>query len=173
MRKTIVSLGLLLLLVCGIFYNPFMPVPTVQAQGNNAANSLGCTLTALLNAGSPTTATTRFFTAAATGSQTIYINGTPTSVSTGKSMKICSWRLDVKQPATPGDFGLIYGTGTNCGTGTTNVTGQVFGTASVNQAAQQEYSAGTWLIVPPGKDLCVQVSAAVTNIRALVLYRLE
>jgi hypothetical protein len=153
----------------------FMPsaLPTVQAQQNIAANPLGCTLQAILNAGSPTTATTRFFTAAATGTQTIFINGVATAVTVGKSVKICSYILDVKQPATPGDFGLIYGTGTNCGTGTTNVTPQFFGTASVNQRAQQEYSSGTWLIVPPGKDICAAVSAAVTNIRVTVLYRLE
>lgn len=149
-----------------------LPMP-VQAQQNIASNPLGCTLSALLNAGSPTTATTRFFTAAATGTQTIFINGVATSVTTGKSMKICAYRIDVKQPATPGDFNLVYGTGTNCGTGTTNVTQQIFGTASVNQFAQQEYSLGAWLTVPPGKDLCAAVSAAVTNIRVLVLYRLE
>lgn len=173
MRKTISTLCLLLLLVTGVFFNPILPVPTVQAQQNTAANPLGCTLTAILNAGSPTTATTRFITAGATGTQTVYINGVPTSVTTGKSIKICSWMINVKQPASPADYGLIYGTGTNCGTGTTNVTAQYFGTASVQEKQQQEYSAGTWLIVPPGKDLCVQVSAAVTNVRVLVLYRLE
>ena len=167
------QLALLCLLLTFMGMIPVLPVLPVQAQQNIASNPLGCTLQALLNAGSPTTATTRFFTAAATGTQTIFINGVATSVATGKSMKICAYIIDVKQPASPGDFGLIYGTGTNCGTGTTNVTPQFFGTASVNQRAQQEYSNGTWLIVPPGKDLCVQVSAAVTNIRATVLYRLE
>jgi|ERR1051326_4355287 hypothetical protein len=169
MRKPTFLLCLLLGLLS------FLLVPTVQAQQNAASNPLGCTLQALLNdpSGSPATATTRFFTAGATGTATVFINGVPTSVTTGKSMKICSWVINVKQTATPADFGLVYGTGTNCGTGTTNVTSQFFGTASVNDKAQQEYSSGTWLIVPPGKDLCVKTSAAVTNVRVTVLYRLE
>lgn len=170
MRKTLAALCLLLTLFA---LTPILRVPTVQAQANIASNTLGCTLTALLNAGSPTTATTRVITAGTTGTQTIYINGVPTSVTTGKSVKICSWAVNVKQAAGAADFGLIYGTGTNCATGSTNVTSQFFGTASVQESKQQEYGPGTWLIVPPGKDVCVAVSAAPTNVRATILYRLE
>lgn len=148
-------------------------LPTVQAQQNAASNPLGCTLPALLNAGSPTTATTRIITAGATGTQTVFINGVATSVTVGKSIKICAFVINVNQAAGAADFGLVYGTGTNCGTGTTNVTNQYFGTASVKESKQAEYTAGSYLIVPPGKDLCVAVSASPTNIRATVLYRLE
>jgi len=171
MKKQLAVLCLLLT-VLGLM--PILPVvPTVQAQQNVASNPLGCTLPALLNAGSPTTATTRVITAAATGTTTVYINGVATSVTTGKSIKICAWIINVKQTTGAADFGLVYGTGTNCGTGTTNVTPQFFGTASVQEKQQQEYSPGSWLIVPPGKDVCVAVSAAPTNVRAAILYRLE
>lgn len=170
MRKSITSLCLLLMLAS---LTVILPMPTVQAQQNIASNSLGCTLTALLNAGSPTTATTRIITAGPTGTQTVFMNGAPTSVTTGKSIKICSWLINVKQAAGAADFGLIFGTGTNCATAPTNVTAQFFGTASVQEGKQQEYGSGTWLIVPPGKDVCVAVSAAPTNVRATVLYRLE
>lgn len=150
-----------------------LPASTVQAQQNNAANPLGCTLSALLNAGTPTTATTRIITAGATGTTNIFVNGVSTSVVTGKSIKICAFKIDVKQTTTAADFGLVFGTGTNCGTGTTNITDQAFGTASVVDKSQQEYGPGAWLIVPPGKDVCVAVSAAPTNVRATALYRLE
>lgn len=56
-----------------------------------------------------------------------------------------------------GSFTLQYGTGTNCGTGTTVLLGPV-----VNPPIQQ-YNLG--LNIPAGQDLCVQTDASTTSVR--------
>ncbi len=58
-----------------------------------------------------------------------------------------------------GNFKLVYGTGSNCGTGTTDLTG------NYNLTAQAGVAVGVGLgvvaIVPPGRALCATNSAAV------------
>lgn len=60
-----------------------------------------------------------------------------------------------------GDLTFKYGTGTNCGTGTTSINTQVF-----SMTAQTAFLTGTglgsWLIVPSGKALCVTWSTTAT-----------
>lgn len=144
--------------------------PQAIAQQNIAANPLGCTLQGVL---ATATANAQII-AAPTASSTIQsFNGVSTSVTTTKSIKVCSVFISVKQAAGAADFNLISGTGTNCGTGAANVTTPKFGTASVVDNFQQEYGQGTYLVVPAGKALCLKVSATPTNASATILYRLE
>ncbi len=64
-----------------------------------------------------------------------------------------------KATASTGSFTLQYGTGTNCGTGTTVLIGPVV------VPPIQEYYLG--FNVPAGQDLCAQTDAATTVIRIL------
>ena len=167
MRK---QLALLCLLLTFIGLVPVLPVLPVQAQQNVASNPLGCTLTAQLATG---TATAKVVSASPTTSFVQTINGVATTITTTKAIKICAIFLQVKQAAGAAAFGLILGTGTNCATGPANVTPQFFGTASVIDKFQQEYTTGNYIVVTPGKDVCMKVSAAPTDMLALILYKYE
>jgi hypothetical protein len=68
-----------------------------------------------------------------------------------------------KMTTATGSINVIYGTGTNCGTGTTTL-------LSMSMAASQiptvgEYKLG--VLVPATKALCLQTDAATTSVRAL------
>ncbi len=64
-----------------------------------------------------------------------------------------------KSTGSAGTFTLQYGTGTNCGTGTTVLIGPV-----TNPPIQTYYLGA---LVPSGKDLCAQTDASTTSIRLL------
>jgi hypothetical protein len=64
-----------------------------------------------------------------------------------------------KSTGAGGSFTLQYGTGTNCGTGTTVLIGPV-----TNPPIQTYYLGA---IVPAGQDLCAQTDASTTSIRLL------
>lgn len=51
-----------------------------------------------------------------------------------------------------------YGTGTNCGTGTGNLTGAM--TFAAGQEINLGNGVGPVMIVPPGNDLCVTIATA-------------
>lgn len=53
---------------------------------------------------------------------------------------------------------FVNGTGTNCGTGTASLTGAM-GLGATTLASGSGY--GTILVVPPGNDLCIIITAAV------------
>jgi hypothetical protein len=165
MKKIIASLLLFTTIVL------LTPVgPQAFAQQNIAANTLGCTLSGLL---ATATANAQIIAAPTATSVTQFINGASTSITTTKSIKVCSVFVSVKQAAGAADFNLISGTGTNCATGAANVTTPKFGTASVVDNFQQEYGQGSYLVVPAGKALCLKVSATPTNASATILYKLE
>ncbi|UPT53194.1 hypothetical protein [Synechococcus phage Ssp-JY42] len=58
-----------------------------------------------------------------------------------------------------GNFKLVYGTGSNCGTGTTDATGNYNLTAQAGVAAGN--GLGVLIVIPPGRALCATNSAAV------------
>ncbi len=78
------------------------------------------------------------------------------ALSTSKSIFVTHW--DVIAGGT-GNFTLVYGSGTACGTGTTSLTG------AYPLIAQAGISAGTGtgpiILVPKGKALCVTTSTSV------------
>jgi hypothetical protein len=78
------------------------------------------------------------------------------ALSSGKKIYVTAW--DVIAAGT-GNLKLVYGTGANCGTGTTDLTG------AYNLTAQAGLSKGNGLgavlVVPASNALCVTTSAAV------------
>ncbi len=67
-----------------------------------------------------------------------------------------------KMTTSTGSFNVIYGTGTNCGTGTTTLFGQAL--AASQTATLGEYKIGA--AIPAGNALCLQTDAATTSVRA-------
>lgn len=115
-----------------------VPMPT------NGANTNG-SLTSIIQAGASvainisTAATTQLVAAAA-----------------GKAIYVTAW--DVIAAGT-GNITLEYGTGANCGTGTTPLTGAYNLTAQFGIAKGN--GLGPVLVVPPGAALCALTSAAI------------
>ncbi|HEY6349610.1 MAG TPA: hypothetical protein VI636_09395 [Candidatus Angelobacter sp.] len=64
-----------------------------------------------------------------------------------------------KSTGSTGTFTLQYGTGTNCGTGTTVLFGPV-----TNPQVVPHYIG---ILVPAGQDLCAQTDASTTSVRVL------
>jgi hypothetical protein len=54
---------------------------------------------------------------------------------------------------------FTYGTGTNCGTGTTSITGAM--TFSAGQVLTHGSGYGTVMVLPQGVDLCITIATAV------------
>lgn len=84
----------------------------------------------------------------------------------GQSIYVCGYQLS--QVATAGTLQWVYGTGTNCGTGTTNLTGAMGVTAS------QPFSYGTGgatvMKVPQGNELCLTTTGAGGTAAGIVTY---
>jgi len=78
------------------------------------------------------------------------------ALTSGQKIYVTSWNVVA---GGTGNFKLVYGTGTNCGTGTTDLT------ANYNLVAQAGIAAGSGLgpvlVVPAGNALCGADSAAV------------
>jgi hypothetical protein len=79
------------------------------------------------------------------------------ALASGQVIHVTSW--DVVAGGT-GTFRLVYGTGTNCGTGTTNLTGAYPFIA--NAGIAKGTGLGPVLTVPAGNALCAVTTAAVT-----------
>lgn len=78
------------------------------------------------------------------------------ALSSGKNIFVSSWNVI---SGGTGNFTLVYGTGTNCGTGTTSLTGAY---PLIAQAGISVGSGlGITLVVPRGNALCATTSAAV------------
>jgi hypothetical protein len=75
--------------------------------------------------------------------------------SAGKSIYVTALML---VPAATSAVTFSYGTGTDCGTGTTNLTGTM--TFNTGQTVTLGSGYGTVLRVPAGNDLCITVSTA-------------
>jgi hypothetical protein len=78
------------------------------------------------------------------------------ALTSGQSIFVTSW--DVMSAGTT-NVTLVYGTGTNCGTGTTSLTGAypLIAQAGISKGI----GLGAILFVPPGNALCVTNSAAI------------
>ena len=78
------------------------------------------------------------------------------ALSSGKNIFVTSWNVIA---AGTTNFTLVYGTGTNCGTGTTALTGAypLIAQAGISVG----HGAGVVLVVPRGNALCVTNSAAI------------
>lgn len=100
----------------------------------------------------------------------IYINGVKTANPLSPQIHVCSIRAVLIQPGTPANYGFVYGTGTNCATGATNVTPQWLGTASVTEHYDSYWTDQTALVLPPATALCWKLSAAVTHSQVLITY---
>lgn len=54
---------------------------------------------------------------------------------------------------------FTYGTGTNCGTGTTSITGPM--AFSAGQTVNYGVGNGAVFVLPPGTDLCIAIATAI------------
>lgn len=119
------------------------------------------------------TATTRLIIAPTVPtSRTIYINGVPTAdLSTTPAVHICRVVIQITQTATPADFSLVTGTGTNCATGQAQLTPIFKGTASIQEKFEAFFSGPAPLNAPKAKDVCVKLATNVpTGVVALINY---
>lgn len=89
---------------------------------------------------------------------------------TPQSVHVCDVYFDLVQGATPANFGLVYGTGSNCGTGQANLTAQWIGVASSFQGFVQEPGPSAALFVPNNNAVCFDLTAAPTGAAVQVLY---
>lgn len=108
-------------------------------------------------------------------------NATDTSTASGsrklatagvRQVQICAVYFAINQPATPANFKLVAGTGTNCGTNTVDVTLTWIGVASSFQQMGQEPQNVTWT-APAGYDVCWSLSQAVTAGSVQILFNLN
>lgn len=97
-----------------------------------------------------TNGSTRIFQASATSSSSIFI---------------CGYVINVGGTAT--NVGLQYGTGTNCGTGTTALTPSFV--LPIAGQIKEDSPIFRGLSVPPNKDLCIVTSAG-NPVQAIVYY---
>lgn len=118
------------------------PAPAQQV------GALNCSQNAQYDAS--TTGSTRIFTANAASSARVYI---------------CGFTIQVGATATNVQF--KYGTGTNCGTNTGNITPNFV----LPIAGQIRDSSGVWrgLVSPAGNDVCIVASGA-NPVQAIVYY---
>lgn len=130
---------------------------TVSVDGGSVFNSNGPAAKA---SSSPVTIATDQAVSSANASVAISMNTATTTelVAVSGSTKVYVTAWDVIAAGT-GNFKLVYGTGTNCGTGTTDLTG------NYNLTAQTGISKGSGIapviVAPAGKAVCGTTSAAV------------
>lgn len=85
------------------------------------------------------------------------------ALSTGKSISICGWH--VTNTGATGTFSLSYGTGSNCGTGTTTIVPAQNVTSTAPATDHIDYAFYT---VPVSNALCITPSVA--TVAAVVYY---
>jgi len=78
---------------------------------------------------------------------------------TGASWRITYLAYSAYESATGGALELLYGTGTNCGTGTTVLHVISYVPATTLVAGQLGTAYGQNLIAPAGKDVCAEITA--------------
>ena len=81
----------------------------------------------------------------------------------GKTIFVCGWH--VTNTAASGNFSFSYGTGSNCGTGTTTIIPAMNVTSSAPSADHIDYAQ---ISAPPGNALCITPSVA--TIAAIIYY---
>lgn len=120
---------------------------------------LGLALVALLLGLTPAQPQQSVFVPATTNS--ISITGTVAAATriitgqAGKSIYITGINLI---PVATSVVTFTYGTGTNCGTGTANLTGAM--TFAAGQTLTTGSGNGTFLVVPAGNDVCITIATA-------------
>jgi hypothetical protein len=88
----------------------------------------------------------------------------------GHSIEVCYVIITATNGATPGNFSVDYGTGTNCGTGTTTLIPFAAGTASSPVSAVVGSPTTVVWIIPAGKNLCINFVDAPSVEQVTVLY---
>lgn len=88
----------------------------------------------------------------------------------GHQIRICAIYFQINQKATPANFGLVQGTGSNCGTGQANLTPQWIGVGGSVQSYTQEIPTNTALFATTVNAVCLNLSAAPTNASVQILW---
>lgn len=91
-------------------------------------------------------------------------------IAAGKTIRICSVVFQVSQSASPVDFSLVTGTGTNCGTGQAQLTQVFYGSASIIQVYSLVYGDSSPLNVVGNTAVCLLLSGVPTKASAQVSY---
>ena len=132
---------------------PLLPCHQAAAQGVTTQRTCG---------------QSAFYDAAASGATQLVPPPAGNQTRTGNTIFICGYTF-----ATAGtvNIGLVYGTGTNCGTGTTKITPayQFIATASAIAGIVDGGSVFRGLSVPAGNNLCINTSAGVA-VQAMVYF---
>lgn len=86
----------------------------------------------------------------------------------GNTIYVCGY---IFSTAATGSVSLVYGTGTNCGTGQVAITPPwTFATSTAGIASLvDEHDQPTGVVVPAGQNLCILVSAAI-SVQAIVYF---
>lgn len=95
------------------------------------------------------------------------------ALTAGQSVYICGFIISNTGVATtPATFKLVYGTGTNCATGTTDLTGVFTGSTTAGDIATFAYGGGAGFIVkaPAGNAVCI-TSTTTQPQRGLLSYQ--
>lgn len=87
------------------------------------------------------------------------------ALAAGKAIRVCSF---VITQATAGTAKFVYGTGTNCGTGTTDLTAAM--AIATNGSIAANVGNGSLFRSPPGNALCL--SAVTGNVTGFINYAL-
>lgn len=94
------------------------------------------------------------------------------ALSGSTKISVCGWSLSSPEATTVPTFAFEYGTGSNCGTGTTTLTG-TFGAGTATTAGIVNYTAGgtpgTEFSTASGNALCV-VTTGTVNLQGYVTY---
>lgn len=91
-------------------------------------------------------------------------NGATQIVAPGGAILVCGYSFF---SAGTVNFGLVYGTGTNCATGQTNITPAYQFTAQTGMSDNSPFFRG--MNAPPNNGLCVNASAGVA-VQAVIYY---
>lgn len=85
-------------------------------------------------------------------------------------IRICKIIFNVVQGSSPSNFSLITGTGSVCGTNTTQLTLVFTGVASSTQIYDVGFDSTTGVQYPSGVSLCLSLSGTPTSSTVQVIY---
>lgn len=145
MRKILGIVGLLSLLAAPAWALPNAADPCGQPQGDGGYKAASAPIAIVSS-----TATTQI-----------------AGLSAGLKIYVCGWSMSVS--GTSPTFQFSYGTGTNCGTGNTVLTGaELMTSGAVNTSLPFE---GTQLVVPAGNALCLTLGGTTPSALGYLVYR--
>lgn len=145
MRKILGIVGLLSLLASPALAAPNAADPCGQAIGDGGYKAVSAPI-----AISSSTATTQIV-----------------GLSSGLKIYACAWNFSIS--GTTPTYQWSYGTGTNCGTGNTVLTGATAMTSGA--IAQSLPFEGTQLVVPAGNALCLTLAGTTPSALGYLSYR--